>query len=55
MRKLRRRRNSDRWITHPDFPMAVRSEFRQEEHAEEENKSQTLDLSVEDQQPLDPV
>jgi hypothetical protein len=53
--KLRRRSNSDRWITHPEFSMVVRSEFRQEEHAEEENKSQTLDLSVEDQQPSDPV
>jgi hypothetical protein len=53
--KLRRRRNNDRWITHPEFPMAVRFEFRQEECTEEENKSQMLDLSVEDQQPLDPV
>jgi hypothetical protein len=47
--KLRRRRNNDRWITHPEFSMAVRSKFRQEECIEEENKPQTLDLSVEDQ------
>jgi hypothetical protein len=53
--KLKRRSNSDRSVTHPDFSMAVRSEFRQEEHAEEENKYQTLDLSVEDQQPSEPV
>jgi hypothetical protein len=45
-RKLRRRSNSDRWITHPEFPMAVRSELRQEECAEEENRSQASDLSV---------
>jgi hypothetical protein len=53
--KLRRRSNNDRWITHLNSSMAVRSEFRQEERAEEENKSQTLDLSVEDQQSSDPV
>jgi hypothetical protein len=32
--KLGRRSDSDRWITHSEFPMAVRSEFRQEEHAD---------------------
>jgi hypothetical protein len=44
--KLRRRSNNDRWITHPEFPMAVRSELRQEERAEEENRSQASDLSM---------
>jgi hypothetical protein len=44
--KLRRRRNNDRWITHPEFPMAVRSKLRQEEHVEEENRSQASDLST---------
>jgi hypothetical protein len=40
--KLRRRSNNDRWIIHPEFSMVVRSEFRQEERVEEENKSQTF-------------
>jgi hypothetical protein len=31
--KLGRRRDSDRWITHSEFLMAVRFEFRQEECA----------------------
>jgi hypothetical protein len=53
--KLRRRSNNDRWIIHPEFPMVIRSEFRQAEGVEEENKSQTLDLSAEDQQLSDPV
>jgi hypothetical protein len=52
---LKRRRNNAHWITHPKFSMVVRSEFRQEECAEEENKYQTLDLSVEDQQLPYPV
>jgi len=33
--KLGRRSNSDRWITHSEFPMAVRFEFKQEESANE--------------------
>jgi hypothetical protein len=45
-RKLRRRSNSDHWITHPKFSMAVRSELRQEECAEEENRSQASYLSM---------
>jgi hypothetical protein len=53
--KLMRRSKSDRWIIHPEFPMTVRSEFRQEERIEEEKKSQTLDLKAEDQQSLDLV
>jgi hypothetical protein len=48
--KISRRSDSDCWIIHPEFSMAIRFEFRQEERAEEENKYQMLDLSVEDQQ-----
>jgi hypothetical protein len=29
MRKLRRRSDSGRWITNPEYPMTVRSESRQ--------------------------
>jgi hypothetical protein len=36
MRKLRRRSDSGRWITNPEYPMVVRSEYRQEERAEED-------------------
>jgi hypothetical protein len=43
---LRRRTNSDRWITHLELSMAVRFEFRQEENTKEENRSQALDLST---------
>jgi hypothetical protein len=32
--------------SHPEFPMAVRSECRQEERAEEEDRSQALDPST---------
>jgi hypothetical protein len=32
--------------SHPEFPMAVRSECRQEECAEEEDRSQALDPSA---------
>jgi hypothetical protein len=52
---IKRRRNSDRWIIHIEFLMVVRSEFRQEERIEEENKSQMLDLSVDDQHSSDLV
>jgi hypothetical protein len=39
---------SDRWIPSkiPDSMRAIRSEERQEEGAEEENRSQALDLSA---------
>jgi hypothetical protein len=32
--------------SHPEFPMVIRSECRQEEGTEEENRSQVSDLSV---------
>jgi hypothetical protein len=32
--------------SHPKFPMAVRSEFRQEEHVDMEDRSRVLDLST---------
>jgi hypothetical protein len=39
---------SDRWISFkiPERMRVVRSEYRQEEHAEEEDRSQALDLSA---------
>jgi hypothetical protein len=53
--KLRRRSNSGRWITDPEYLMLVRSESIQEEHAEEEIRPHPSDWSVKDQQWLDPV
>jgi hypothetical protein len=52
---IRRKSNNDHWITHPELPMAPRSEFIQDEHAKEEKKYQMLDLSTKDQQSLDLV
>ena len=53
---MQRRKNKDKVrsggevpviaASHPEFPMVVRSEYRQEEHAEEEDRSQALDLSA---------
>jgi hypothetical protein len=46
--KIRRRSDSGHWITNPKYPMAVRSEYRQEEHIEEEIRPQSPDWSVKD-------
>jgi hypothetical protein len=46
--KLRRRSDSGRWITNPEYPMVIRSEYRQEEHAEEEIRPQPSDWSAKD-------
>jgi hypothetical protein len=32
--------------SHPEFPMTVRSQYRQEERADMEDRSQALDLSA---------
>jgi hypothetical protein len=44
--KIGRSSDSDRWITNPEFLMVVRSECRQEELAEMEDRSRALDLSI---------
>jgi hypothetical protein len=41
-----RRSNSDRWINNSEFPMAVRSQCRQEEHTDMEDRSRALDPSA---------
>jgi hypothetical protein len=38
--------NSDCWINNSEFPMAVRSQCRQEEHVDMEDRYQALDMSV---------
>jgi hypothetical protein len=48
MPKLRRRSDSGRWITNPEYLMSIRSESRQEEPAEEEIRPQPSDQSVKD-------
>jgi hypothetical protein len=40
--KLRRRSDSGRWITNLEYPMSIRSESRQEEHAEEDIRPQSI-------------
>jgi hypothetical protein len=32
--------------SHPEFPMTVKSQYRQEERADMENRSRALDLSA---------
>jgi hypothetical protein len=46
--KLRRRSDSGCWITNPEYPMSVISEYRQEECTEEEIRPQPQDWSVKD-------
>jgi hypothetical protein len=38
--------NNDRWINNSEFPMAVRSQCRQEERADMEDRSRVLDPSA---------